>query len=341
MSSPRIVSKLPQVGTTIFSVIGDLAARHPSINLSQGAPSFPCDPELIRVTHEAMLAGENQYAPMTGLPALREQLAAKIATSYGHHYDAGEEVTITASASEALFCAITALVHPGDEVIMFEPAFDSYRPMIQLQGATPVVIALKAPYFAIPWDEVAARITPRTRMIVLNTPHNPTGTVWQAGRGSGAPGPPGARHRHPDPLGRGVRARGVRRRSAPERDPLSGSGRTLSRRLLLRQDLPRHRLAGGLLRGAAPPDGGDPQGAPVRHVRRRHPHAVRLRPPVAATGPLPGAGGLLSAQAGSAGLGPGGFALYPAPLGGQLLYAGELRAGKRRAGQPVRAAAHS
>ncbi|WP_265431580.1 aminotransferase class I/II-fold pyridoxal phosphate-dependent enzyme, partial [Aeromonas salmonicida] len=169
MSSPRIASKLPQVGTTIFSVIGDLAARHPSINLSQGAPSFPCDPELIRVTHEAMLAGENQYAPMTGLPALREQLATKIATSYGHHYDAGEEVTITASASEALFCAITALVHPGDEVIMFEPAFDSYRPMIQLQGATPVVIALKAPHFAIPWDEVAARITPRTRMIVLNT----------------------------------------------------------------------------------------------------------------------------------------------------------------------------
>ncbi|MFM5161745.1 methionine aminotransferase [Aeromonas rivipollensis] len=181
MSSPRIVSKLPQVGTTIFSVIGDLAARHPSINLSQGAPSFPCDPELIRVTHEAMLAGENQYAPMTGLPALREQLAAKIGTSYGHHYDAGEEITITASASEALFCAITALVHPGDEVIMFEPAFDSYRPMIQLQGATPVVIALKAPDFAIPWDEVAARITPRTRMIVLNTPHNPTGTVWHAG----------------------------------------------------------------------------------------------------------------------------------------------------------------
>ncbi|WP_244082058.1 aminotransferase class I/II-fold pyridoxal phosphate-dependent enzyme, partial [Aeromonas caviae] len=169
MSIPQVSSKLPQVGTTIFTVIGDLAARHPSINLSQGAPSFPCDPELIRVTHEAMLAGENQYAPMTGLPALREQLAAKIAASYGHHYDAGEEITITASASEALFCAITALVHPGDEVIMFEPAFDSYRPMIQLQGATPVVIALKAPHFAIPWDEVAARITPRTRMIVLNT----------------------------------------------------------------------------------------------------------------------------------------------------------------------------
>ncbi len=162
MSIPQVSSKLPQVGTTIFTVIGDLAARHPSINLSQGAPSFPCGPELIRGTHEAMLAGENQYAPMTGLPALREQLVAKIAASYGHHYDAGEEITITASASEALFCAITALVHPGDEVIMFEPAFDSYRPMIQLQGATPVVIPLKAPDFAIPWDEVAAHITPRT-----------------------------------------------------------------------------------------------------------------------------------------------------------------------------------
>lgn len=173
-------SKLPHVGTTIFTVIGQLAAKHQAINLSQGAPNFPCSPDLVRYAHEAMQAGHNQYAPMSGLPALREAIAAKVETLYGQRYDVDDEVTVMASASEALFSAITALVHPGDEVIVFEPAFDSYIPMIELQGATPVVIKLAAPEFAIPWDEVAARITPRTRMILLNTPHNPTGTVLSA-----------------------------------------------------------------------------------------------------------------------------------------------------------------
>jgi len=177
MSTPTLRSKLPAVGTTIFTVIGQLSAQHQAINLSQGAPNFPCDPDLIRYAHEAMLAGHNQYAPMTGLPALREALAAKAEALYGHTYDPADEVTVMASASEALFSAITALVHPGDEVIIFEPAFDSYAPMVELQGAVVVPVKLNAPEFAIPWDEVAAKITPRTRIIVLNTPHNPTGTV--------------------------------------------------------------------------------------------------------------------------------------------------------------------
>lgn len=179
-NSITVPSKLPHVGTTIFTVIGQLAAKHQAINLSQGAPNFPCSAELVRYAHEAMQAGHNQYAPMSGLPALREAIAAKVETLYGQRYDVDDEVTVMASASEALFSSIAALVHPGDEVIVFEPAFDSYIPMIALQGATPVVIKLTAPEFAIPWDEVAARITPRTRMILLNTPHNPTGTVLSA-----------------------------------------------------------------------------------------------------------------------------------------------------------------
>ncbi|MFC3530948.1 methionine aminotransferase [Vogesella facilis] len=173
-------SKLPHVGTTIFTVIGQLAAKHQAINLSQGAPNFPCSADLIRYAHEAMQAGHNQYAPMSGLPALRQAIVDKVETLYGQRYDVDSEVTVMASASEALFSAVTALVHEGDEVIVFEPAFDSYIPMIELQGATPVVIKLSAPEFAIPWDEVAARISPRTRMILLNTPHNPTGNVLTA-----------------------------------------------------------------------------------------------------------------------------------------------------------------
>ncbi|NWK79342.1 methionine aminotransferase [Aquitalea sp. LB_tupeE] len=176
--SPR--SRLPHVGTTIFSVIGQLAAQHQAINLSQGAPNFPCSEALLRYASEAMQAGHNQYAPMTGLPDLCAAISAKTEALYGCRYDSEHEVTIMASASEALFCAVNALVHAGDEVIVFEPAFDSYIPMIELQGATPVVIKLAAPHFAIPWDELAARISPRTRMLIVNTPHNPTGTTLSA-----------------------------------------------------------------------------------------------------------------------------------------------------------------
>ncbi len=170
-------SKLPDVGTTIFSVIGQLSAQHRAINLSQGAPNFPCDPQLVELVSEAMRAGHNQYAPMLGLPALREALAHKVEHLYGQAYDPANEVLITGSASQGLYMAISALVHPGDEVIFFEPAFDSYAPVVRLQGATPIGLKLQVPDFAINWDALRAAITPRTRMIIINTPHNPSAQV--------------------------------------------------------------------------------------------------------------------------------------------------------------------
>lgn len=173
----QISSKLPDVGTTIFSVIGQLSAQYKAINLSQGAPNFPCDPALVEEVSRAMREGHNQYASMTGLPALREALANKVETLYGQRYDAASEVLITGSASQGIYIAITALVHPGDEVIFFEPAFDSYAPVVRLQGGKPIGLKLQVPDFAINWDELQAAITPRTRMIIINTPHNPSAQV--------------------------------------------------------------------------------------------------------------------------------------------------------------------
>ncbi|BEL79305.1 methionine aminotransferase [Serratia marcescens] len=173
-------SKLPDVGTTIFTVIGQLSAEHQALNLSQGAPNFAGDPQLIEATAQAMRAGHNQYAPMSGVVALRAALAEKAERLYGARYDADEEITVIASASEGLYSAISALVHPGDEVIYFEPAFDSYAPIVRLQGATPVAIKLSLRDFRVDWDEVAAAINGKTRMIIVNTPHNPTGAVFDA-----------------------------------------------------------------------------------------------------------------------------------------------------------------
>ncbi|KND58092.1 Aspartate aminotransferase [Candidatus Burkholderia verschuerenii] len=173
-------SKLPSVGTTIFTVIGQLADEHHALNLSQGAPNFACDPRLIEGVERAMRAGHNQYSPMSGVLALREAIAQKTHALYGAQYDPGTEVTVVASASEGLYATISALVHPGDEVIYFEPSFDSYAPIVQLQGATPIAIKLSAENFHIDWDEVAAAITPRTRMILVNSPHNPTGSAFTA-----------------------------------------------------------------------------------------------------------------------------------------------------------------
>jgi methionine transaminase len=171
-------SKLPDVGTTIFSVIGELAAKHQALNLSQGAPNFECDPALVSHAVAAMRAGRNQYAQMTGLRDLRLALSEKYTKTLGVSYDADEEITVVASASQGIYAAIAALVHPGDEVIYFDPAFDSYAPIVRLQGATPVAVKLSPDGFSVPWDQVAARITPRTRMIIVNTPHNPTATVF-------------------------------------------------------------------------------------------------------------------------------------------------------------------
>ncbi|HGM4958627.1 TPA: pyridoxal phosphate-dependent aminotransferase [Serratia liquefaciens] len=171
-------SKLPDVGTTIFTVIGQLTAEHQALNLSQGAPNFACETQLVEAVSQAMRAGHNQYAPMSGVAALRIALADKVERLYGARYDADEEITVIASASEGLYSAISALVHPGDEVIYFEPAFDSYAPIVRLQGATPVAIKLSLEDLHIDWDEVAAAINSKTRMIIVNSPHNPTGSVF-------------------------------------------------------------------------------------------------------------------------------------------------------------------
>lgn len=173
-------SKLPDVGTTIFTVIGQLSAQHNAINLSQGAPNFSPDPKLIAGVSKAMQDNHNQYASMTGFRPLKTLIAEKVATLYGSNYDVDDEILITASASEGLYSAISGLVHPGDEVIYFEPSFDSYAPIVRLQGATPVALKLELPDFTVNWDEVRAAITPRTRMIIVNTPHNPSGQVFSA-----------------------------------------------------------------------------------------------------------------------------------------------------------------
>ncbi len=168
-------SRLPSTGVSIFSVMSRLADEHDAINLSQGFPDFDCAPTLVDAVAAAMRAGHNQYAPMAGVPALREALARKIAHLYGHRYDPATEITVTSGATEALFSAITALVHPGDEVIIFVPAYDSYAPAVQLSGGVPVFVPLHPPDWRIDWDRVRAALTPRTRLVLLNTPHNPTG----------------------------------------------------------------------------------------------------------------------------------------------------------------------
>jgi methionine aminotransferase len=179
MSLPPLVSRLPHVGTTVFTRMSQLAIDHGAVNLGQGFPDFACDPALVDLVTDAMRAGHNQYPPMTGLPALRQAIAAKIETTYGHRYDANTEITVTAGASQAIQSAILAVVHPGDEVIVIEPAYDCYAPAIALAGGVvvPVTMRLDADGYRVEWNDVRAAVTPRTRMVVINTPHNPTGTI--------------------------------------------------------------------------------------------------------------------------------------------------------------------
>lgn len=176
-----IDSRLPWVGTTIFTVMSRLAAEHGAINLSQGFPDFPAPPALFDLVAKHMHAGANQYAPMAGAAALREAIAEKVAALYGLTYDVEQEITVTAGATQAIFTAVAALVRPGDEVIVFEPVYDSYVPSIELNGGRAVPCRLTFPDFLPDWDEVRARITPKTRMIIINTPHNPSGAVWTTG----------------------------------------------------------------------------------------------------------------------------------------------------------------
>jgi methionine aminotransferase len=173
-------SRLPKVGTTIFSVMSALAQEHAAVNLGQGFPDFDCDPRLIEAVGRAMRAGHNQYPPMAGVPALREAVVQKIERLYGRRYDAGSEITITAGATQAILTAILALVHPGDEVIVLEPCYDSYAPNIDLAGGRVVRVPLTPGTFRPDFDRIAAAIGPRTRMILINTPHNPSATTWSA-----------------------------------------------------------------------------------------------------------------------------------------------------------------
>src|SRR5882724_3720855 len=176
---PQILSKLPEVGTTIFTVMNALATSHGAVNLGQGFPDYAMSEELIRLASKAMEEGFNQYAHMHGLPSLREVLAEKIRTLYDHFIDYDSQITITPGGTYATYTALTTVLRPGDEVIVFEPAYDSYIPNIEINGAIPVLISLSFPDYRIDWEEVRRRISPRTRMIMLNSPHNPTGSVLQ------------------------------------------------------------------------------------------------------------------------------------------------------------------
>ena len=176
----RLESRLPDVGVSIFAVMTRLANEHGAINLSQGFPDFACDPALVASVHRHMQEGANQYAPMPGVLALREALAAKIAALYGAQYDPVTEITVTSGATEALFDIISAFVRPGDEVVLVEPCYDSYVPVVRLNGGTPRFVTLRAPDYRIDWDQMRREVSPRTRLVIVNSPHNPTGAVLDA-----------------------------------------------------------------------------------------------------------------------------------------------------------------
>lgn len=178
--TPTFPSKLPQVGTTIFTVMSALAAEHGAVNLGQGFPDFECDPLLVDAVTHAMQAGHNQYPPMPGVLALREAVAAKIEAIHGRNYSANAEITITAGATQAILTAILAVVHPGDEVIVLDPCYDSYAPNITLAGGTVVRVPLTPGTFRPDFGLISAAITSRTRAMIINSPHNPSATVWSA-----------------------------------------------------------------------------------------------------------------------------------------------------------------
>jgi methionine transaminase len=176
--TPPVQTKLPAVGTTIFTVMSALATEKGAVNLGQGFPDFDCDPKLVQAVTDAMTRGLNQYPPMTGVPALREAVAAKLETMYGRAYDPTTEITVTAGATQAIITAVLAVVRPGDEVIVLEPCYDSYVPNIELAGGTVVRVPLVPGTFRPDFAKIAAALNPKTRAILVNTPHNPSATVW-------------------------------------------------------------------------------------------------------------------------------------------------------------------
>ena len=177
-ATPPLQSRLPSVGTTIFSTMSALAAQHRAVNLGQGFPDFACDPALIEQVTRAMQVGHNQYPPMAGVLALREAVSEKLERLYGRHYKPLDEITITAGATQAILTTLLALVHPGDEVIVLEPCYDSYGPNIELAGGVVVRVPLTPHTFRPDFAKIDAALSPKTRAIIINTPHNPSGTVW-------------------------------------------------------------------------------------------------------------------------------------------------------------------
>src|ERR1035437_4619264 len=175
--TPTIQSKLPNIPETIFTQMSVLALKHNAINLGQGFPDFHMSEELVEQVNHYMKAGHNQYVHMNGLPLLRQVIADKIFSLYNNHIDADKEVTVTPGATYAIYTALTTVLQPGDEVIVFEPAYDSYIPNIEINGAIPVLIDLEFPGYTIDWEKVKQKLSPKTRMIMLNSPHNPTGAV--------------------------------------------------------------------------------------------------------------------------------------------------------------------
>ena len=177
---PAITSRLPNVGTTIFTVMSALATQKGAVNLGQGFPDFACDPRIVDAVSNAMRDGHNQYPPMAGTASLRHAISEKIGRLYGRQYDTEREITVTAGATQAILTAVLCCVHPGDEVVVIEPMYDCYVPAIELAGGKPVFVSLEAPDYALPFDKIAAAITPKTRLLIINSPHNPTGRVWRA-----------------------------------------------------------------------------------------------------------------------------------------------------------------
>jgi methionine aminotransferase len=180
LHTPALQSRLPNVGTTIFTVMSALAAETGAVNLGQGFPDFDCDPRLLDAVDQAMRNGHNQYPPMAGIAPLRQAMSDKMAVLYGHRYDPVSEITVTAGATQAILTIILAVVHPGDEVMVLEPCYDSYVPNIELAGGKVVRVPLKPGSFEPDFDRIAAALSPRTRAIIINSPHNPSGRVWTA-----------------------------------------------------------------------------------------------------------------------------------------------------------------
>ncbi len=185
--TPAFPSRLPKVGTTVFTVMSALATEHQAINLGQGFPDFPCDRELISQVNSAMLSDQNQYPPMIGVAELRHGVSKKISTLYGHDYDPDREITITAGGTQGILTAILSCVGAGDEVVIIEPAYDSYRPSIEMASGKVIAVSLianrddqgRVNSYSIPWDDLTKAVNPKTRLVIINTPHNPTGMIWQ------------------------------------------------------------------------------------------------------------------------------------------------------------------